>query len=90
MLGTRAAGVRCPCSAPAPAVFLSRRPKCSHPHISCSTGEVVLELEALFKDHPDLVGDVFAIPRARIPVIKALWKPTGTKVCGYWLSAPRG
>jgi DNA polymerase sigma len=29
---------------------------------------------------PDLAGDVFAIPRARIPVIKLTWRPTGTKV----------
>lgn len=43
------------------------------------TGEVVDELERLFNDRPDECGDVFAIPRARIPVIKLLWKPTGTK-----------
>jgi hypothetical protein len=40
---------------------------------------VVEELEKLLLAEPDRVGDVFAIPRARIPVIKFVWKPTGTK-----------
>lgn len=45
-------------------------------------GDIVQDLEQLFLDVPQLVGDVFAIPRARIPVIKAVWVPTGTKVSG--------
>lgn len=45
-------------------------------------GEVVEDLESLFlgSGEPGLVDDVFAIPRARIPVIKLVWKATGTKV----------
>lgn len=43
-------------------------------------GEIVEELERLFKDHANLCGEVFAIPRARTPVIKLVWTPTGTKV----------
>ena len=43
-------------------------------------GEFVEDLERLFLDHPDACSDIFAIPRARIPVIKLVWKPTGTKV----------
>lgn len=52
------------------------------PRSQCPAGEVVQDLEQLFQEASQLVGETFAIPRARIPVIKAVWKPTGTKVGG--------
>lgn len=58
---------------PAPFCF-ALEPRTPH------TGEVVEELERLFNAHADVCGEVFAIPRARIPVIKLVWTPTGTKV----------
>jgi hypothetical protein len=76
-----------PTPTPGPTLGLARVLPCPNmlllmlsPRPACLSGEVVEELERLLAAVPELVGDVFAIPRARIPVIKFVWKPTGTKV----------
>ena len=52
------------------------------PRPAPALGELVEDLEKLLLSHPEEVGELFAIPRARIPVIKLVWRPTGTKVGG--------